>query len=85
MFYDEETMTRPLGVAFIAPSVTTYVDLNPGESRNHLNVPTSSLGFSINWSFVVTAAANVLTLNYATGGMSVFALLTKFKPSSFAD
>uniref|UniRef100_A0A3Q0S525 Sphingomyelin phosphodiesterase n=1 Tax=Amphilophus citrinellus TaxID=61819 RepID=A0A3Q0S525_AMPCI len=30
MFYDEETMTRPLGVAFIAPSVTTYVDLNPG-------------------------------------------------------
>lgn len=30
MFYDEETMTRPLGVAFIAPSVTTYVNLNPG-------------------------------------------------------
>ncbi|XP_029029048.1 sphingomyelin phosphodiesterase [Betta splendens] len=30
MFYDEATMTRPLGVAFIAPSVTTYVDLNPG-------------------------------------------------------
>lgn len=34
MFYDEETMTRPLGVAFIAPSVTTYVNLNPGESVN---------------------------------------------------
>lgn len=31
MFYDEETMSRPLGVAFIAPSVTTYVNLNPGE------------------------------------------------------
>lgn len=30
MFYDEETMTRPLGVAFIAPSVTTYINLNPG-------------------------------------------------------
>lgn len=30
MFYDEETMTRPLSVAFIAPSVTTYVNLNPG-------------------------------------------------------
>lgn len=32
MFYDEETMSRPLGVAFIAPSVTTFVNLNPGES-----------------------------------------------------
>ncbi|KAM4726068.1 sphingomyelin phosphodiesterase isoform 1-T3 [Anableps anableps] len=30
MFYDEETMARPLGVAFISPSVTTYVNLNPG-------------------------------------------------------
>ncbi|XP_017273434.1 sphingomyelin phosphodiesterase isoform X2 [Kryptolebias marmoratus] len=30
MFYDEETMTRPLGVAFIAPSATTFVNLNPG-------------------------------------------------------
>ncbi|XP_068188085.1 sphingomyelin phosphodiesterase [Antennarius striatus] len=30
MFYDELTMTRPLGVAFIAPSVTTFVNLNPG-------------------------------------------------------
>lgn len=30
MFYDEETMTRPLSVAYIAPSVTTYIDLNPG-------------------------------------------------------
>ncbi|XP_037543311.1 sphingomyelin phosphodiesterase [Nematolebias whitei] len=30
MFYDEETITRPLGVAFIAPSVTTFVNLNPG-------------------------------------------------------
>ncbi|KPP70268.1 sphingomyelin phosphodiesterase-like [Scleropages formosus] len=30
MFYDEETLTRPLGVAFIAPSATTYINLNPG-------------------------------------------------------
>uniref|UniRef100_A0A1A8I2K9 Sphingomyelin phosphodiesterase n=2 Tax=Nothobranchius kuhntae TaxID=321403 RepID=A0A1A8I2K9_NOTKU len=30
MFYDEKTMTRPLGVAFIAPSATTFVNLNPG-------------------------------------------------------
>lgn len=30
MFYDEKDKTRPLGVAFIAPSVTTYIDLNPG-------------------------------------------------------
>lgn len=31
MFYDEETLSRPVSVAFIAPSVTTYVNLNPGE------------------------------------------------------
>ncbi|XP_067113677.1 sphingomyelin phosphodiesterase [Osmerus mordax] len=30
MFYDEATMTRAVGVAFIAPSVTTYINLNPG-------------------------------------------------------
>ncbi|XP_077361773.1 sphingomyelin phosphodiesterase [Festucalex cinctus] len=30
MLYDEETLTRPLGVAFISPSVTTYINLNPG-------------------------------------------------------
>ncbi|XP_048860802.1 sphingomyelin phosphodiesterase [Brienomyrus brachyistius] len=30
MFYDEETLTRPVGVAFIAPSATTYINLNPG-------------------------------------------------------
>ncbi|XP_063289377.1 sphingomyelin phosphodiesterase [Pelobates fuscus] len=30
IFYDEETLTRPLSVAFIAPSITTYVNLNPG-------------------------------------------------------
>lgn len=33
MFYDEIDKTRPLGVAFVAPSVTTYVDLNPGELK----------------------------------------------------
>ncbi|KAG6920321.1 sphingomyelin phosphodiesterase 1, partial [Chelydra serpentina] len=31
MFYDEETLSRPVSVAFVAPSVTTYVNLNPGE------------------------------------------------------
>uniref|UniRef100_A0A493T299 Sphingomyelin phosphodiesterase n=1 Tax=Anas platyrhynchos platyrhynchos TaxID=8840 RepID=A0A493T299_ANAPP len=30
MFYDEETLTRPVSVAFVAPSVTTYINLNPG-------------------------------------------------------
>lgn len=30
MFYDEETMTRPLGVAYIPGSITTYSYLNPG-------------------------------------------------------
>ncbi|XP_053932841.1 sphingomyelin phosphodiesterase [Cuculus canorus] len=30
IFYDEETLSRPLSVAFVAPSVTTYIDLNPG-------------------------------------------------------
>lgn len=33
MFFDETDKTRPLGVAFIAPSITTYVDLNPGEFK----------------------------------------------------
>lgn len=33
MFFDETDKTRPVGVAFIAPSVTTYVDLNPGELK----------------------------------------------------
>lgn len=37
MFYDEETMTHPLGVVFIAPSVTTFVGLNPGELIIELN------------------------------------------------
>lgn len=31
MFYDEETLSRPVSVAFVAPSVTTYINLNPGE------------------------------------------------------
>lgn len=35
MFYDESTMSRPLGVAFIAPSATTYINLNPGEFINY--------------------------------------------------
>ncbi|XP_069325549.1 sphingomyelin phosphodiesterase isoform X3 [Eulemur rufifrons] len=30
VFYDEETLSRPLAVAFLAPSATTYIGLNPG-------------------------------------------------------
>ncbi|NWR59894.1 ASM phosphodiesterase, partial [Bucorvus abyssinicus] len=30
LFYDEETLSRPVSIAFMAPSVTTYIDLNPG-------------------------------------------------------
>ncbi|XP_060623167.2 sphingomyelin phosphodiesterase [Anolis sagrei] len=30
MFYDEETLSRPVGIAFVAPSVTTFIALNPG-------------------------------------------------------
>lgn len=30
IFYDEETLSRPLSVAFLAPSATTYIGLNPG-------------------------------------------------------
>lgn len=36
MFYDEATMTRAVGVAFIAPSITTYINLNPG---THTHTP----------------------------------------------
>ncbi|XP_062983832.1 sphingomyelin phosphodiesterase [Elgaria multicarinata webbii] len=37
MFYDEETLTRPVGIAFVAPSVTTYYNLNPGYRVYHLD------------------------------------------------
>ncbi|KAG8453104.1 hypothetical protein GDO86_004787, partial [Hymenochirus boettgeri] len=30
IFYDEETLTRPVSVAFVSPSVTTFINLNPG-------------------------------------------------------
>jgi sphingomyelin phosphodiesterase len=30
LFYDEEVPSRPVGVAYIGPSVTPYYDLNPG-------------------------------------------------------
>uniref|UniRef100_A0A8D0GAV7 Sphingomyelin phosphodiesterase n=1 Tax=Sphenodon punctatus TaxID=8508 RepID=A0A8D0GAV7_SPHPU len=30
MFYDEATLSRPVSVAFVAPSVTTFINLNPG-------------------------------------------------------
>ncbi|XP_061754541.1 sphingomyelin phosphodiesterase [Nerophis ophidion] len=44
MFYDGETMTRPVGVAFIAPSVTTYINLNPSYRVYYVdgNYPNSS-------------------------------------------
>lgn len=31
IFYDEETLSRPLAVAFLGPSATTFINLNPGE------------------------------------------------------
>lgn len=33
LFYDEETLSRPVSIAFVAPSVTTYINLNPGAPR----------------------------------------------------
>ncbi|XP_019379299.1 PREDICTED: sphingomyelin phosphodiesterase [Gavialis gangeticus] len=44
MFYDEETLSRPVSVAFVAPSVTTYINLNPGYRVYQLdgNYPESS-------------------------------------------
>lgn len=30
IFYDEETLSRPLAVAFLGPSATTFINLNPG-------------------------------------------------------
>lgn len=38
VFYDEETMTRAVGVAYIAPSVTTYINLNPGKTDIYMSV-----------------------------------------------
>uniref|UniRef100_A0A8D2Q7P7 Sphingomyelin phosphodiesterase n=1 Tax=Varanus komodoensis TaxID=61221 RepID=A0A8D2Q7P7_VARKO len=37
MFYDQDTLSRPLGIAFVAPSVTTYYNLNPGYRVYHLD------------------------------------------------
>ncbi|XP_061485259.1 sphingomyelin phosphodiesterase [Rhineura floridana] len=37
MFYDEETLSRPVGIAFVAPSVTTYINLNPGYRIYHVD------------------------------------------------
>uniref|UniRef100_UPI00398EAFBA sphingomyelin phosphodiesterase n=1 Tax=Pristiophorus japonicus TaxID=55135 RepID=UPI00398EAFBA len=44
VFYDEETLSRAVSVAFIAPSVTTYIDLNPGYRVYQIdgNYPNSS-------------------------------------------
>lgn len=44
MFYDEETLTRPVSVAFLSPSVTTFISLNPGYRVFYIdgNYPKSS-------------------------------------------
>ncbi|NWI04902.1 ASM phosphodiesterase, partial [Tichodroma muraria] len=39
LFYDEETLSRPVSIAFIAPSVTTYINLNPGAPQTPACVP----------------------------------------------
>lgn len=41
LFYDEETLTRPVSIAFIAPSVTTYINLNPGAPPAPPRIPPS--------------------------------------------
>lgn len=71
MFYDEVTMTRPLGVAFIAPSVTTYINLNPGElielvfpsvQKQHtlLEGKTKSVFHSFSYLFIFFPALQVI-------------------------
>lgn len=62
MFYDEDTMSRPLSVAYIAPSVTTYVNLNPGYRVYYVdgNYPGSS-------RFVVDHETYILNLTEANG------------------
>ncbi|XP_069748409.1 sphingomyelin phosphodiesterase isoform X2 [Narcine bancroftii] len=42
VFYDADTLSRPLSVAFIAPSVTTYINLNPDSLLVHKNVQLTS-------------------------------------------
>lgn len=44
-------MTRPIGVAFVAPSVTTYVNLNPGESIGAMIVH-----FSAYWNTTIDSS-----------------------------
>lgn len=39
LFYDEETLSRPVSIAFIAPSVTTYINLNPGAPQTPPTCP----------------------------------------------
>lgn len=38
LFYDEETLTRAVSVAYIAPSVTTFINLNPGKNDINMHI-----------------------------------------------
>ncbi|KAL0994951.1 hypothetical protein UPYG_G00129820 [Umbra pygmaea] len=70
MFYDETTMTRALGVAFIAPSATTYVNLNPGY-RVYLvdgNYKSSSRYVLDHETYIL----NLTKANHQPGGVSYF-------------
>ncbi|XP_036450218.1 sphingomyelin phosphodiesterase [Colossoma macropomum] len=72
MFYDEETMTRPVGVAYIAPSVTTYINLNPGYRVYYVdgNYPGSS-------RLVLDHETFILNLTLANGYEDVSGRLSK--------
>ncbi|XP_072515418.1 sphingomyelin phosphodiesterase [Salminus brasiliensis] len=75
MFYDEETMTRPVGVAYIAPSVTTYINLNPGYRVYYVdgNYPGSS-------RFVLDYDTFILNLTLANGYQDEVTGLAKPEP-----
>ncbi|CAI5773755.1 sphingomyelin phosphodiesterase [Podarcis lilfordi] len=47
LFYDEETLSRPVGIAFVAPSVTTYVNLNPGYRVYQVDGPRPGSSFQV--------------------------------------
>ncbi|XP_034971199.2 sphingomyelin phosphodiesterase [Zootoca vivipara] len=47
LFYDDETLSRPVGIAFVAPSVTTYINLNPGYRVYQVDGPRPGSSFQV--------------------------------------
>ncbi|XP_074007126.1 sphingomyelin phosphodiesterase [Numenius arquata] len=72
LFYDEETLSRPVSVAFLAPSATTYIGLNPGYRVYEVDgqYPGSSLAVLDHWTFILN-----LTEANAPGGSPRWRLL----------